>query len=530
MTIASEITRLSEAKADIKASIEGKGVSVPSGTKLDGYPALIDQITGGGEVPWAPHPDWPDIENPTSGETWLIFASNGATGLDVPTFDGSNDATSFIDFGDGTTILGSALSESIAIMHSYIAGTGTLVNEGTVDEYEVWLVKTNFGEIRPYLLGYNRFNIGWMYLVCNKNLASNGINIKGNASSWNIQYIKYLVNQTNSFKLNFALCQKLIGYSVVPAQVYISTNTYNFQGCSSLKRLDFDITEPATSVTFQGCIGLTYFRIGTQNCDYCDSTQLNTNNALAITTCLKKWKGSGNSDVIMQNLYLAEEIEITGTVSTLNFGYPSYESAFNVKKITFATGSSYTWSCYKLRNLEELTITSHFSINSICNIDDCSVITVNLPAVKSQSTGTTYSGPRFSDCYNLTSISNTEYLGNKLDNQTTATDFASFITYCSNLSSPIILSCKINRLGIFGSSTAKQKVNSIRLTYAGTNGFTGSSPQIDISHNSLDAAALNLLFGDLPTISGKTIKITGNPGTATCDTTIATAKGWTVTV
>lgn len=49
MSIASEITRLQSAKADIKTSIEGKGVSVPSTAKLDEYAGYIDEIeTGGG--------------------------------------------------------------------------------------------------------------------------------------------------------------------------------------------------------------------------------------------------------------------------------------------------------------------------------------------------------------------------------------------------------------------------------------------------------------------------------------------------
>lgn len=53
MSIASEITRLQNAKASIKTSIEGKGVTVPSSTTLDGYAALITSIpTGGGESSW----------------------------------------------------------------------------------------------------------------------------------------------------------------------------------------------------------------------------------------------------------------------------------------------------------------------------------------------------------------------------------------------------------------------------------------------------------------------------------------------
>ena len=44
MSVSSEITRLTNAKAAIKTAIEGKGVTVPSATKLDGYANLIGAI------------------------------------------------------------------------------------------------------------------------------------------------------------------------------------------------------------------------------------------------------------------------------------------------------------------------------------------------------------------------------------------------------------------------------------------------------------------------------------------------------
>lgn len=54
MSIATEISRLQSAKADIKTAIEGKGVTVPSATLLDGYATLIDSIqTGGGSPSWS---------------------------------------------------------------------------------------------------------------------------------------------------------------------------------------------------------------------------------------------------------------------------------------------------------------------------------------------------------------------------------------------------------------------------------------------------------------------------------------------
>lgn len=48
MGIQTELTRITNAKAAIKAAIEGKGVTVPDGTLLDGMASLIDSIEAGG--------------------------------------------------------------------------------------------------------------------------------------------------------------------------------------------------------------------------------------------------------------------------------------------------------------------------------------------------------------------------------------------------------------------------------------------------------------------------------------------------
>lgn len=52
MSIASELNRLLQAKRDLAASIENKGVTVPAATTLDGYAALVDQIQTGGGLPY----------------------------------------------------------------------------------------------------------------------------------------------------------------------------------------------------------------------------------------------------------------------------------------------------------------------------------------------------------------------------------------------------------------------------------------------------------------------------------------------
>jgi hypothetical protein len=59
---------------------------------------------------------------------------------------------------------------------------------------------------------------------------------------------------------------------------------------------------------------------------------------------------------------------------------------------------------------------------------------------------------------------------------------------------------------------------------------TGINYTFSVANCKLSAAALDEIYTNLPTVVGQTITVTGNWGTASHDPTIATAKGWTVTV
>lgn len=50
MSIQTELTRLTNAKAAIKTAIEGKGVTVPDTTLLDGMASLIESIEAGTRI------------------------------------------------------------------------------------------------------------------------------------------------------------------------------------------------------------------------------------------------------------------------------------------------------------------------------------------------------------------------------------------------------------------------------------------------------------------------------------------------
>lgn len=70
MSIASEITRLQTAKADIKDAIEVKGVTVPSNASIDTYYDYIDQIPSGG--------GGPDFTTSAKVENQYVSAASGS--------------------------------------------------------------------------------------------------------------------------------------------------------------------------------------------------------------------------------------------------------------------------------------------------------------------------------------------------------------------------------------------------------------------------------------------------------------------
>ena len=71
MSIQTELTRITNAKAAIKTAIEGKGVTVPDGTLLDGMAALIESIEAGGGEGVLPTP----FTNVTTGTFTLASLS-----------------------------------------------------------------------------------------------------------------------------------------------------------------------------------------------------------------------------------------------------------------------------------------------------------------------------------------------------------------------------------------------------------------------------------------------------------------------
>ena len=96
MSIQTELTRITNAKAAIKTAIEGKGVTVPEATLLDGMASLIESIEAGGA---------PSLQSKS-----VTYTSNGTATI---TPDAGYDGLSSVDVtvnvpsgGGGATIPG----------------------------------------------------------------------------------------------------------------------------------------------------------------------------------------------------------------------------------------------------------------------------------------------------------------------------------------------------------------------------------------------------------------------------------------
>lgn len=77
------------------------------------------------------------------------------------------------------------------------------------------------------------------------------------------------------------------------------------------------------------------------------------------------------------------------------------------------------------------------------------------------------------------------------------------------------------------STTVVGKLEYVEIDW-GNSDFSGTSPQISFRYQSLQASEIDRIFNALPTLSGKTINVQNNPGSAACNPSIASAKGWTV--
>ena len=277
------------------------------------------------------------------------------------------------------------------------------------------------------------------------------------------------------------------------------TNATNmFNGCSALQSVDVSsMTAVKTATTmFNRCTSL-------QNVDVSSMTAVtNASSMFCYCYSLQSVNASG----------LAAVTDASGMF------YCCYSlQSVNLSGMTAVTTASSMFSdCY---NLHRIDISGMAAVTNATYMFYCcsSLQSVNASGM-SAVTDATY---MFYNCYSLQVLASTNF-----GFYAVGVGCSSMFYCCEQLTSINLPKAKMTSLGATGSAGRPNKLAT--LTYHPSSPFSGLSPQIDISYCTLTAAQLNTIFTDLPTMA-KTIKITGCTGAATCDKTIATAKGWTVT-
>lgn len=378
--------------------------------------------------------------------------------------------------------------------------------------------------------------------------------------------LEYLVLPSNldtaSLLQTFQTCSSLLSVELPTSMPSLTDISQAFQDCKALQEINLPTTVGATitlSSTFNNCTSLSKVVIpsdwnitnlsGTfQGCTTVNEVVLPSGVQNSITTMANTFSGCAalvsltlpnsltgltNLGSTFLNCQTLESVSLPATLNSVTTMVSAFSGCRNLQTVSLptsmsacATFSSVFLNCESIRSIT-LPATISSSISSwIQSFSGCiSLETLVLP--NTNMTAVTTISTMLQNCYTLTTLTNEGNIGNP---STAATIYINgdFNTGINELTS-MDFYCKFSKFTVNGTSTVPTKLNSLRLRNNGAGQYAGTSPQINVSYTDLGASALDQLFTDLPTVTAKTINITGCPGAATCNRTIATGKGWTVT-
>ena len=210
MSIQTELTRITNAKAAIKTAIEGKGVTVPDATLLDGMAALIESIEAGGggggkNIDWRGFPVLTGTFTPSQdiSSDYIINFQDGER-LRYKTIDGSELKWKpmFLLFPD---------TQYVASKNQgYIQNIGSFPNTGTQE-----ISPNNTGTIFAYTDG-DSVNTTYVKGVYSVTINSTGFSTSRPYQDITITSVK--IPATKTFKLKSGLTYRWMLYAGIYAE------------------------------------------------------------------------------------------------------------------------------------------------------------------------------------------------------------------------------------------------------------------------------------------------------------------------
>lgn len=151
MSIATEITRIQQAKADIKAAIEAKGVTVPSSATIDTYDDYVSQISGGGGsyeiryISGSTYCDGSDLVvdvtkqiSVDSGSTWITSGSSYTVVVESGSSQCQTGDVGFICYGSNGSVL---VSGDCSSLDNYTINRNIITEYGAISSYDIYAVE-----------------------------------------------------------------------------------------------------------------------------------------------------------------------------------------------------------------------------------------------------------------------------------------------------------------------------------------------------------------------------------------------------
>lgn len=272
-----------------------------------------------------------------------------------------------------------------------------------------------------------------------------------------------------------------------------------------------------TSSSYDLTTGFLDMRINSLNCTtlYLGAVASNNVKHTMLEQCLIGELADTTLDNLFYDCYALQSVSIKDTSNVTNFSSMHYNNyalrkvpQYNYIKAT--TLQSMFQNCYSIKELPNFNTTTALT-NLSSTFQSCS----NLKAAPTfdNTSKVTNIGSMFYSCKSLTT-SYPYVFGNIL-----AGNFGNVFSYCESLQiCPNITTSNnytSNTNFLTNNFSLKRMLMPLRFTFS-------------VANAKMSANALNEMFSILPTVTGQTVTITGNYGASTCDTSIATARGWTV--
>lgn len=380
-----------------------------------------------------------------------------------------------------------------------------------------------------------------MYPILDLSSSTNTVDLFRGCTMLREAPVTLKLDNTGTIQRLFETCTSMVS---APSSIYApkATNAqYTFSGCNSLRKAPTSINLPVVENAvglFQNCSSMTH---GPD--ELLLDTAKDINNL--FSGCITLQKGAPiyapeatNITSIFYNcssmVSVAEEYDFPNAIHANNLfqGCSSLEVAPRLNLPVAQNTASIFNGCSRLRETKPYSFPNTNTVNGFYR--SCSLLehVEQLEAPKATTWSEVYRGSQ--SLVSITTMSGP--LATTLWYTLDASPYLHTLPEVIDMSSVTDTSGWCNSKQIQGSVTFKGL--KAALTLNGNPGITSIRLQnqntlcqnLNFSSNGLDTEAINTLFGDLvrPTAT-RNINVAGNPGASTCNASIATAKGWTVT-